>query len=688
MERECGEGLHPREEAAMKSTVRQRLGVVVLASAAAAIPHDVEAKDVMYRASVEVQRSGAIRGFVCDRLRDVGKACALTGYVFNDLNRDGRKQAREPGVPNVAVSNGLDVVRTNRAGFYELPIDDQPGGTTVFITKPADYDVPVDAQNMPQFYYHHVPEGSPPLRFGGLPASGPLPRAVNFPLTYSGPKHAFRIVVSGDTQPYSNNEIGYVRDTLAEELAAMDREAVEFAIVEGDVMGDDLGLFPRFKEVMSISGTPLYLVPGNHDIDFDATTDAHSFDTFRREFGPTYYSFDVGKVHFVVLDDVKYPCTPEEDNRDGRHAFCDDPANRPAYNGVISERQMQWLANDIEQLPKDRLIVLNQHIPLVTFIDNASPQHQVDNVRDLYALLADRNVVSFAGHTHTLEQLRPGELYQGWQTAFTDPLGPTPFHQIVAGAACGSWWSGDFDDQGIPMSYDRLGGPRGYLIVDFFGADYRERFKATGKAPEEQMSLSFLSPTFRAWYDALADWIRADPEVRSELAPVSINDLPDPSILTASDRAGGTFLVANVWNGSMDSRVYAQFDDGPELELTRTQPGAGEGQLESLDPFALEKQMYVLRYAIRSESGEARAQGFEQFRGARRQGDPQPMGLGDLADQSNHLWMVEVPRDLDRGAHKAKVTTVDAYGAEYSSVIAFEVADERPYPYFRTELFQ
>lgn len=661
---------------------------LLVLAATLVVPSAAAAKDLSYKGKVEVKPAGSVGEFICDRLHDLDKACLLHGTVFEDRNRDGKHQRSEPGVEGVAVSNGREVVRTDRRGRYRLPIHDEPGGTTVFMTKPAGYDVPVDPQNMPQFYYHHLPEGSPNLRFGGLPPTGPLPKAVNFPLVHTGVKQVFRIVVSGDTQPYSNDEVGYVRDTLAEELAARDGDEIEFTIIEGDVMGDDLGLFPRFKEVMSISGTPLYLVPGNHDLDFDAKSDAHSFDTFRREFGPAYYSFDVGKVHFVVLDDLKYPCTPEEDNADGRHPFCDDPENSPRYNGVITEKQMEWLANDLATVPKDRLIVLNQHIPIVTYIDQYATQHQVDNAAELYDVVQGREVLAFSGHTHTLEQLRPGEVYEGWTTAMQTPAGASPFHQIVAGAACGGWWSGDFTDDGIPMSYQRLGAPRGYLIVDFMGTTYRERFKASGKAAEEQMSLSFLSPSFQQWYEKMVAWLEVPSGERSELPPVSINDLPDPSILTAADRAGGTFLVANVWNGSQDSRVFARIDDGPEIEMTRTQAGRGEGFVTALDPYALEKQLYVLRYAIRSTSGNERAQGFEQFRGSQRIGWPQPMGPGDLTDQSSHLWMVPVPRGLSDGAHKAKVTTIDAYGSEYSSVIAFEIAEERPFPYFRKEVFE
>jgi hypothetical protein len=101
--------------------------------------------------------------------------------------------------------------------------------------------VPVDEQHFPQFYYHHLPGGSPPLLFGGLEPTGPLPEAINFPMVESTGSTEFDCAILGDTQTYSNREIG-----------------------------------------------------------------------------PEYYSYDVGDVHFVGLDNVRYPCTPEVDNADGR----------------------------------------------------------------------------------------------------------------------------------------------------------------------------------------------------------------------------------------------------------------------------------------------------------------------------------------------------------------------------------
>jgi hypothetical protein len=224
-------------------------------------------------------------------------------------------------------------------------------------------------------------------------------------------------------------------------------------------------------------------------------------------------------------------------------------------------------------------------------------------------------------------------------------------------------------------------------VFEFDGNRYKDRFRATGKARDRQMSLSVLSPTFRAWYDALSGWLATPAESRPGVTPVGINDLPDPSIITDADLSGGTELVANVWNGSRDSEVFVEFDrDGEVLPMERVQAGEGEGFVEYLDPFALERQLYVLRYAIRSGSANARAQGFELFRGSHFTADPQPTTTG-LTTRSNHTWRVPLP-DLSPGAHTARVRTVDAHGQVFQEVIAFEIRAQRPPPYFRSEVFE
>ena len=373
---------------------------------------------------------------------------------------------------------------------------------------------------------------------------------------------------------------------------------------------------------------------GNHDLDFDAPTDSDSFDTFRREFGPEYYSFEIGDVHFVVLDDVKYPCG-EEDNLDGLHSFCVTDTN---YNGVITERQLEWLKNDLEHVPKHKLIFLQFHIPIHSFIDMNLVKHSIDNTVELYEALGcvrsanglflpqdcERKVVSLSGHTHTTENMYPGEDFEGWRVALDSgdlaagrSPGPNPFHQMIIGAASGTWWAGDLNVNGNPEGLQRLGSPKGYVIWEFNGSDYVETYKASEMPIEKQMSIDFSTPAFRTWFNSLRDWFTGETSPGNEDAPPeNIYTLPDTKAVLKT-ALSETFLTANVWAGTRVSKVNAYIKGYPKMEMTRTQPGIGENILETLDPYALKRQMMVARHAY-ATTKDARANGFELFRGSNR----------------------------------------------------------------------
>jgi len=625
------------------------------------------AKDTSYVGSVEAVRGNAA-------------ADTVRGRVFLDADRDSRLDAGEAGVAGVLVSNGREVAVTDEQGAYELPAYDD---MNVFVTKPADYAVPVNEDMVPQFAYVHKVAGSPDLRFGGLAPTGPLPEAINFPLIEDPVGDSFECMAFGDTQPYSNREISYVRDTVGRMLVSSDTSNTECLLFEGDVMGDDLSLYPRFRAIIGAGGVPQYWAAGNHDIDFDATDDSDSFDTFRREFGPEYYSFDIGQVHFVVLDNVRYPCNGVDD-----HPFC-DLSEDPTYNGVISQRQLDWLANDLSHVPEDRLIVLNMHIPLVSFVDSDAQKHQTDNFDDLVAILDGRPTLALSGHTHTTEQILPGEVFEGWEEL--TGVGESPFHQIVTGAVSGSWWTGDLNDEGVPHATQRLGAPRGYYVLEFDGADYVDTYRTFESPADDQMHVSFNTPRFREWAEDLIAYVNLYDVPTDVLPPVTINDLGDMMMLTAEDLEEGSWVAVNVWNGSKASRVSVSINGGAAIEAERTQDGEGEPVLagpDHADPLALAKQSTNGMIAVRSASGGDETAGFRTWQGTHWTGVAGPFQGWMLTDQSNHLWRADLPESLPAGVHRLEVTTTDRYGRTFTETTTFEVVDEVPPMIWQAELFE
>ncbi|WP_299916911.1 calcineurin-like phosphoesterase family protein [uncultured Roseobacter sp.] len=631
---------------------------IVLASAAGA-------KDVSYIGAVET---------VAGEATDVAR-----GTVFLDSNRNAALDDGEPGVPGVIVSNGRKVVISGEDGSYELPAY---GDMNLFITKPAGYVTPVNAQMVPQFAYVHKEAGSPDLRFGGLDPTGPLPAAINFPLIEDAQDTTFDCLVFGDPQPYSNREIGYVRDTAGKMLAERDMSDTECLIFAGDIMGDDLSLYDRFKDIIAVGRTPQYFVGGNHDVDFDAASDADSFDTFRREWGPEYWAAEIGDVMFIGLDNVRYPC-----NGVDPHPFCSTDKTH-TYNGVISERQLEWLGNFLPNVPQDKLIVMTAHIPFQTFTDNTAAKHQTDNLDELAALLDGRKVLALAGHTHTTENIEEGEHFHGWEEN-TNVAG-APFHQIIIGAVSGSWWAGDLNDAGVPRGTQRLGSPRGYYQLSFDGSSYIDTYHVFGQ-DGAQLHASFNTPRFREWAARLIAYRDLYERSFDQEPPVINRDLGDLYMVTLDDLANGTWVAVNVWNGSKSSQVSVAINDGEEMMGTRTQAGAGEEKLEGVnyaDPLAIWQQSTISSVSARSVDGGSDTQGYTTWQGTEWFGKAGPFQRWMLTDSSQHLWRVDLPSELPIGTHTLTVSTTDRHGRFFTQKYAFEVVEELPNPNWQAEFWE
>ncbi len=592
------------------------------------------------------------------------------GFVFHDAGGDGVFGADDPGIAGVLVSNGREVVVTDSNGRYELPLRADMDLTVV---QPAGWRVPTDANQVPQFFHVYKQGGTPePLRFGGLPDPGPPPRRIDFPLRPADHGDAFRCAVVGDPQTYSNDEVSHFRNSSVLDLID---EAPDCMIYLGDVVGDDLDLLDRLLELGAAADAPQWLIFGNHDMDFDASHPDHSADSWRHRAMPPWYAFEMGQVTFIALNNLVYPCGQIDAARPGREFCLQDP---PRYNGRVSDIQMEWLANLLEQVPRERLIVLLHHVPLVSFSDADRPQHLTDNAAEIHALLAGRPALSLAGHTHTLENHDAGQWFAGWREHVD--VGPLPFRHIIAGAASGGWWLGDLDIEGIPMALQRMGAPKGLLMLDFNATDYRERYRAARMDPARGQWVSFNTPAFRGWYQALAEWMDQPAEDRDPVPPVSAHDLDDLHLVTPIDLADGVYLSVNVWLGSAATRVRARIGDGDWMELARTQAGSGELPMRGamhVDPKALSRQATSSRRAVVSRSGDDRAQGHEAFRGRRFQGVPAPQDRR-MPDRNMHLWQLRLPADLPIGIYRVEVVSTDRHGQALRDLAMLEVREQRP----------
>lgn len=420
---------------------------------------------------------------------DESSAGTARGRVYEDANGNNQYDDGEKLLAGIRVSNGREVVKTDEQGNWQLPTDDD---TIFFVIKPRGYRVAQDELNLSRFYYIHKPAGSPEQKFPGVKPTGPLPESIDFALTPQEEDDKFRVVYFGDTQPRNQQEIDYVAHDVVDTLIDVD---AAFGVTLGDITFDDLSLFGSLNKTVSQIGRPWYNVIGNHDINYDADEDKYSDETFEATYGPPYYSYEYGPVHFVVLDDIEW--------RIGENG-------RKHYRGGLGQEQIEWLKNDLAQVPQDQMVVLMMHIPLNNVVDR----------QDVYRLIENRpHCISLSGHTHYHQHVFIGE-EDGWR-------GEQPHHHIINVTVCGSWWGGQPDEYGIPHTMMRDGAPNGYSIVEFDGTDYVQTFQAARRLPEDQMNIII-------------------PET---VTPESAAETP---------------LYVNVYNGSEKSTVRARFGEAGE----------------------------------------------------------------------------------------------------------------------------
>ena len=152
-----------------------------------------------------------------------------------------------------------------------------------------------------------------------------------------------------DPQPETGAEVDFIREDLIQALAGVD---AKFGLTAGDIMFDDLSLYPRSNAIMGTIGLPWWNIGGNHDLNFEAPDRKYSRETFKRVFGPNYYAFFYAQTLFLMLDDVNY-LGPDPHKAGGGGK----------YEGRLDEGQLEFVRNVLAHTPDDTLIVIVMHIP-------------------------------------------------------------------------------------------------------------------------------------------------------------------------------------------------------------------------------------------------------------------------------------------------------------------------------------
>ena len=337
------------------------------------------------------------------------------GYVIDNKGRP---------IEGVAVSDGFSVVQTDAEGYYEL----SPSNDTyyIFISLPAEYEVPMNEYGQPCFYKRYSKEVS----------------KYNFTLTpLAGGKEAkFALFAIADPQIYSDTYLGYLRNEALPSIKAHCTEVAQsipcYGITLGDIISNDGNDRSKYRDDLrdsfapSQTGMPVFQVMGNHDYTFrsygveaDETCSTQQLKMQRDHeemFGPVNYSFDRGDIHIVAMRNILYTTF----DKSGKNEL-----------GFMDE-QVEWLRQDLALVPKNKMVVFCAHIPLLN-------NNKTNNRAVLQLLNQFKEVHILTGHTHNNRNYDHTK----------DSTSGLKIYEHIVNALCGSWWDGYMGRDGSPNGY-------------------------------------------------------------------------------------------------------------------------------------------------------------------------------------------------------------------------------------------
>lgn len=423
--------------------------------------------------------------------------CEISGYVTCEGN----------GIEGVTVSDGVEVTRTDADGYYSFTSKKKYG--YVFISIPGGYMCEMDGA-LPEFWQ---------------PIAGKT----------QSEEHSFNLVredndehillASADyhlADRYSSQDIRCFDDLFIKDVKKFLSENSGkkiYNIALGDMTWDifwDTFSLTRYQAKARSFPLPTFHVIGNHDYDMSLTNDFKAENAYRKNLGPTFYSFNLGKCHYVVLDDMVYTNT-----------ITGGEASRSS-DTYVSDEQLEWLEKDLENVSKDTPVFVCMHCSSYTIksvsqsglisvglnFDSREHQTMLVNLLKEYT-----NVHFLSGDTHINQSIPRENMLPGHTHIYE--------HNIAA--VCASWWWTNYES-GNSICKD--GSEGGYMIFTNKNDDVSWQYKAMKYDVSKQ---------FRTYdFNTIKEYVETDPAVRK-----FFQIYPNREKYTAF---GENDVLFNIWN--------------------------------------------------------------------------------------------------------------------------------------------
>ena len=363
----------------------------------------------------------------------------ITGTVRSYLNYQ--------GIPDVVVSDGYVCTKTDKNGKYTL-YSTSPDAKFVMISIPSGY-MPSQSDNRPQFYKKLT---SLSEKNGSYTA--------NFYLYKRDNEESFSLLVAADPQPrpsdYEFDNNAYHSLDCCDDLYADMKETATtiknsgrevYGLMLGDIVHENASLFGPYVSAMSDMGFEMFNVLGNHDNKTSAQNDIEGRVWFENYFGPTYYSFNMGNVHFVVLDNLIMKLASNGKLTD-------------ASDQGLTDEIMEWLSQDLSYVDKSKILMVAAHSPMTKLRTGGSRTNAAKHFADYTALFKEfAQAHIWSGHTH-----------KTFNYNYPESSSLYPIEEHTVARSTGELWTNEYEVGGTP---------RGYVVVNVDGNNVSWKFKPT-----------------------------------------------------------------------------------------------------------------------------------------------------------------------------------------------------------------
>ena len=347
----------------------------------------------------------------------------------------------------VVVSDGFIVTATDASGHYSMDSEKRNG--YVFVSLPSGYTAATDGV-LPQLYKRTT-------------APSGVSEEISFDLLRDDGQDNHTMLVFGDihlaARTNDQSQFAIFTSEINSYRSSHPAEKV-YALTLGDMSWDvhwyvnnfDLAGYLTLANAMK--GMPIFHTIGNHDHDMNATGDWDTVLAYHRIIAPNWYSFNIGKVHYMVIDNIV--CTNATASTTN--------GNYRTYNEAVSEEILDWIGKDLAYVDKSTPIVVTMHAP--TWTENGGVN--LDNTDALAACFNGYSNVRFiSGHSHKI------------RVVFKNNI-----KEINSGSVCATWWWTGYYNRTLNISTD--GSPGGYRVISVRGKEMESYYKGTGRPENYQ----------------------------------------------------------------------------------------------------------------------------------------------------------------------------------------------------------